>query len=175
MTKYLPDLTGRCFGRLTVTGAAGKDEHGRTLWACVCDCGGVATSIRRYSSMNGNTRSCGCLRRETQSKNGAASKGRLPRHGLARRGTTSSEWHAWQGMKQRCLNPNDTVFKYYGGRGIRVCDRWRDSFDAFLADMGRKPSPELTLDRFDVNGDYEPGNCRWTSWQVQRANQRRSA
>jgi hypothetical protein len=82
----------------------------------------------------------------------------------------TSEYTCWAGMKHRCANPNYRAFARYGGRGIKVCDRWAASFEAFLADMGPKPNPRDTLDRINVDGDYEPGNCRWASWKVQQGN-----
>lgn len=85
------------------------------------------------------------------------------------------EYAAWGAMIQRCTNPRHPRWKYYGARGITVCARWRQSFDAFLADMGRKPHPSLTLDRRNNDGHYEPGNCRWATWTEQRANRRKAA
>ena len=102
------------------------------------------------------------------------SRGRLTgtkthgRRGALRRGAYAS----WNGMVQRTTNPNDARFADYGGRGIRMCDRWRKSFEAFLADMGDRPTPEHSLDRIDVNGNYEPGNCRWATRKEQQRNQR---
>jgi hypothetical protein len=84
------------------------------------------------------------------------------------------EYAAWGAMIQRCTNPKHPRFKYYGARGISVCDRWRHSFQNFIDDMGFKPTPELTLDRIDTDGDYEPSNCRWATWAVQRSNRRDS-
>lgn len=81
----------------------------------------------------------------------------------------------WRGMIHRCNQPNDTSFKYYGGRGIKVCARWLESFDAFLADMGQKPGPEYSIDRINNDGDYEPGNCRWATASMQAFNRRRAA
>jgi hypothetical protein len=85
---------------------------------------------------------------------------------------TTAEYRAWHGMKTRCTNPNRPDWKNYGGRGITICERWANSYEAFLADMGRKPSPAYTLDRINNDGNYEPGNCRWTTWDLQSRNKR---
>lgn len=107
--------------------------------------------------------------------NGAAN-GRRARtsHGHAAERTMSRTYRSWMSMRDRCTNPNYKRWEDYGGRGIKVCERWLDSFEAFLADMGERP-PGKTLDRYpDVNGDYEPGNCRWATLKEQRANRRDS-
>ncbi|MFY9952108.1 hypothetical protein [Bradyrhizobium sp.] len=99
---------------------------------------------------------------------------RRVRHGDARRGAKTAEWRCWVGIRQRCYDANYRVFKNYGARGIKVCDRWLESYENFLADMGRKPSAAHSIDRIDVNGNYEPANCRWATTSQQNSNQRRS-
>lgn len=109
-----------------------------------CDCGAVKV-VNLASVRAGQSRSCGTCRRSMNSR----------KHGMWR----TSEYRIWSGIKQRCLNPKGTAFHNYGGRGIRVCERWSGSFENFFADMGRRPSPAHSIERRDVNGDYQPGNC----------------
>jgi len=96
------------------------------------------------------------------------------KHGHNRRARRTTEYKIWASMKTRCLNERDPAFRYYGARGITVCDRWRDSFEAFLEDMGARPSAEHTLEREDNNGNYEPGNCKWATRVTQMRNTRRA-
>jgi hypothetical protein len=110
-------------------------------------------------------KSCGCLITEVNKK-------RNFRHGDSVRGSIASELSCWRGFIRRCTDQNDGSFAYYGGRGISVCDRWLNSYPAFLEDMGRKPSPKHSLDRIDNDGNYEPGNCRWATKTQQMRNRR---
>ena len=150
----MKDLSGLRFGRLTV-------KHRRTVWVCRCDCG-AEKSFRPHSLTSGDALSCGCL---TSARSGP-SNSRF-KHGWSHSRTAQS----WYNMKYRCYDPKHERFADYGGRGITVCDRWRNSFENFLADMGERP-PRTSLDRREVDGNYEPGNCRWATPAEQRQNQR---
>lgn len=163
------DLTGQTFGRLTVTGYHGgaRTPSGSIThrWACRCACGAMR-AIVAAKLRSGHVRSCGCLRVEMTSA-------RFTTHGAAPVRGRSATYRSWAAMIMRCENPARWQFKYYGGRGITVCARWRADFAAFLADMGERPEG-CTLDRVDNDGNYEPGNCRWATLAEQARNSRRA-
>ena len=150
---------GGKFGRWTVVRYAGKVKQYR-YWGCICDCG-TERKVRQYALLAGKTRSCGCLANELTAA-------RSTTHGK----TKTPEYQAWISMLKRCYKPRTRAYQNYGGRGIRVCKRWRDSFENFLEDMGERPSAIHSLDRRDNDGDYTPSNCRWATVWVQNNNRR---
>lgn len=157
------DLSGIRFGRLVaLSGGGTSDSDGILKWMCRCDCG-VMKAILRSSLASGKTKSCGCLRIETIKAN-------MTKHGM----TSTPEYHVWKGMKYRCYDKNCWNYKDWGGRGIRVCDRWRDSFENFYKDIGPRPSKNHTIERVDHNGNYEPRNCIWLMADQQSKNRRNS-
>jgi hypothetical protein len=154
------DLTGQRFGRLIALRRQENDQFGKARWLCRCDCGGE-TITRSNTLRKRETRSCGCLHAE------AVRRSRRT-HGRSR----SYLYRIWCSAKARCHNPTDAHYKDYGARGITMCDAWRASFAQFLADVGERPSPHLTLGRKDNNGPYNPENCRWESYKQQGQNKR---
>lgn len=158
-----PNLKGQRFGRLRVLNRDRTNVR-YIKWRCICDCGG-RKSVRSDHLRTGRSKSCGCYSIELNIK-------RRYVHGESGRRTLSREYRAWRDAINRCSNPNVAGFKYYGARGIRVCDKWRASYVAFLADMGRCPSGR-SLDRENNDGNYEPGNCRWATPKEQSNNRRK--
>jgi len=162
--RKLIDLTGKTFGRLIVLGQDPIRRKDGARWLCVCECG-------NHKSVNGshlrrkNIKSCGCLRKEPTP--------RPIKHGHASKGKITRTYTAWVSTKNRCFNTKNIGYKSYGGRGIAMCKRWASDFSMFLEDMGEKPEG-FSLERKDVNGNYEPGNCKWIPRKDQPLNRRSS-
>ena len=154
----LEDLTGQKFGRLTVLSRAENRNH-HTYWNCVCECGAFSV-VTSYHLTHGRTKSCGCLRSDATILSHTT-------HGL----TEHPLYKVWRAMKERCYLPTNKRFEHYGGRGIKVCDEWKDDFVAFFEWSIRNGYEEgLSIDRINVDGNYEPNNCRWITMDEQSRN-----
>jgi hypothetical protein len=149
------DLAGQRFGKLTVIDYSHTGVNNNAIWNCVCDCGNT-TQVPTGKLNAGITKSCGCYRREASTTHGH---------------TYEPEYYVWTSMRQRCTNPKNNRYPAYGGRGITYDPRW-DDYQNFISDVGRRPSPQHSLDRVDNNKGYQPDNCRWATSKAQAANKR---
>jgi hypothetical protein len=159
------DLTGQTFkdSRWAVLSYAGKNKHGQALWLCRCSCPlGTEKVIAGRILKSGGSKSCGCLNDEVRVK-------RLTTHGYSR----TPIYKVWTAMIQRCYNPKSQGYADYGKRGITVCERWKNSVEAFIEDMGERPEG-TSLHRINNDGNYEPGNCKWADWEEQNRHTRQN-
>ena len=157
----MTNLIGQRFGMLVVTALSHRENHGIYKWHCKCDCGNE--SIASTSNLrNGNTTSCGCFGKEQRVKS-------VTKHGKCQ----TRVYRIWKAMHTRCYNEGFFAYKYYGGRGITICDEWKDNFQAFYDwAMANGYAENLTIDRIDSNGNYEPSNCQWATMEAQNKNKR---
>lgn len=151
------ELTGQSFGKLTAVRKEGRDSHGAILWLCECECG-QTTIVDGSRLVRGLVRSCGCMMGHRT-------------HGMS----NTKIYKEWEGMKKRCYTPSEQSFRLYGGRGIEVCDKWRNDFRTFYDDvstLAHFDEPGYSLDRINNSGNYEPGNVRWADKFTQANNKR---
>jgi hypothetical protein len=159
------DMVGKRYGLFVVVAFNSVDRHGSARYLCKCDCG-VEKVVYGKNLRNGCVSHCGCS--HNNFKHGHRSN--LPDG----QKISTKTYRCWTGIKSRCYNPHRKSYENYGGRGITVCQRWLESFEAFLEDMGEPPTPEHSIDRIVNDGNYEPGNCRWAT-AIEQAKNKRSA
>lgn len=162
--RRYPIAPADTYGRLTAIAAVPSVGGAGVKWLFKCSCGSE-TILRPVVVINGNTRSCGCLRAETE-------RARFVTHGHCKNRQRSPEHRLWLNIKHRCLNSNNKSFHNYGGRGITICDKWKDDFAAFFMDVGARPTTKHSLGRIDNSRGYEPGNVRWETASQQARNRR---
>lgn len=169
MSRKFHDLIGQRFNRLIVLENIGKAKNGQSMWLCQCDCGNI-TKVMYGNLIKESVKSCGCLRKESLNK-------RATKHNKS----STRLYTTFCKMKARCYNENNPAYKNYGGRGIKICDKWLDKENGFMnfynwaienGYNNSKTKKEQSLDRIDVNGNYEPKNCRWATAKTQANNKR---
>ena len=154
MSNRIKNVVGQQFGRLLVIRFSEMKNNG-AWWVCLCSCGKEKV-IDGGALRSSHTKSCGCMPKKK------------PTHGLSK----TRIYAVWSSMIGRCNNPSDNSYVNYGKRGIKICERWINSFENFYEDMGNRPTNLHSLDRIDVNGNYEPSNCRWATRSIQNNNKR---